>query len=130
MISLVIADDEERICRLITALGEWEQLGIRVVSTAANGIEALEVITREQVDILITDIRMPGLGGMELIREVNQVSPQTRIIIISGYSNFEYAQTAIEYGVKGYLLKPIDRHRLVAEIEFALSGRAFFLAVE
>ena len=112
MISLVIADDEERICRLITALGEWEQLGIRVVSTAANGIEALEVITREQVDILITDIRMPGLGGMELIREVNQVSPQTRIIIISGYSNFEYAQTAIEYGVKGYLLKPINRQEL------------------
>ncbi len=112
MISLVIADDEERICRLITALGEWERLGICVKATAANGLEALDIIRRENVDLLITDIRMPGLGGMELIREVYEVSPQTRIIVISGYSNFEYAQTAIEYGVKGYLLKPINRQEL------------------
>ncbi len=112
MISVVIADDEERICRLITALGEWDRLGMRVSAAVPNGIEALEVIRRERVDILITDIRMPGLGGMDLIREVNQISPQTRIIIISGYSYFEYAQTAIEYGVKGYLLKPINRQEL------------------
>ncbi len=112
MISLVMADDEERICRLMLALGEWDDLGIKVTGTASNGLEALELVKRENVDILITDIRMPGLGGMDLIREVNQVSPQTKIIIISGYSNFEYAQTAIEYGVKGYLLKPINRAEL------------------
>ncbi len=112
MISLVMADDEERICRLMLALGEWDELGISVKGTASNGLEALELVKKENVDILITDIRMPGLGGMDLIREVNQISPQTKIIIISGYSNFEYAQTAIEYGVKGYLLKPINRSEL------------------
>ena len=112
MISLVMADDEERICRLMLALGEWDELGISVKGTASNGLEALELVKKENVDILITDIRMPGLGGMDLIREVNKVSPRTQIIIISGYSNFEYAQTAIEYGVKGYLLKPNNRSEL------------------
>ena len=84
MISLVMADDEERICRLMLALGEWDELGISVKGTASNGLEALELVKKENVDILITDIRMPGLGGMDLIREVNQISPQTKIIVISG----------------------------------------------
>lgn len=60
MVKLVVADDEERVCRLIVALGNWEELGIKVVGTAANGIQALELIRKEKTDILITDIRMPG----------------------------------------------------------------------
>ena len=57
MVKLVVADDEERVCRLIVALGNWEELGIKVVGTAANGIQALELIRKEKTDILITDIR-------------------------------------------------------------------------
>lgn len=96
MVKLVVADDEERVCRLIVALGNWEELGIKVVGTAANGIQALELIRKEKTDILITDIRMPGLNGLELIEKVREISPDIKIMIISGYANFEYAQNALK----------------------------------
>lgn len=112
MVKLVVADDEERVCRLILALGEWEKLGIEVAGTAANGIQALEMIRREKIDILITDIRMPGCSGMELIEKARKFSPDIKIMIISGYANFEYAQTALKQSVRDYLLKPIDRAAL------------------
>lgn len=117
MIKLVVADDEERVCRLIVALGNWEKLGIQVVGTAENGIEALDIIRREKVDILITDIRMPGYNGLELIEKVKQIAPEIKIMIISGYATFEYAQTAIKNGVNDYLLKPINREALNESLE-------------
>ena len=124
MVKLVVADDEERVCRLIVALGNWEELGIQVVGTAANGVQALELIQKEKTDILITDIRMPGIGGLELIEKVRAVSPDIKIMIISGYANFEYAQNALKQGVSDYLLKPINKDalneslaKMVAKIE-------------
>ena len=124
MVKLVVADDEERVCRLIVALGNWEELGIQVVGTAANGVQALELIQKEPTDILITDIRMPGIGGLELIEKVRAVSPDIKIMIISGYANFEYAQNALKQGVSDYLLKPINKDalneslaKMVAQIE-------------
>ena len=115
MVKLVVADDEERVCRLIVALGNWEELGIKVVGTAANGIQALELIRKEKTDILITDIRMPGLNGLELIEKVREISPDIKIMIISGYANFEYAQNALKQGVSDYLLKPINKDALNAK---------------
>lgn len=112
MIKLVIADDEERVCRLINALGDWDTLGIKVVGIARNGVEALQLLGREKVDILITDIRMPGYNGLELIERVKKLSDSTKVIIISGYASFEYAQNALKYGVNDYLLKPISRQAL------------------
>lgn len=112
MVKVVVADDEERVCRLIVALGSWEELGLQVVGTAANGIQALELIRREKTDILITDIRMPGLSGLELIEKVKEISPDIKIMIISGYANFEYAQNALKQGVSDYLLKPINKDAL------------------
>lgn len=112
MIKVVVADDEERVCRLIVALGNWDDLGIQVAGTASNGIEALELIRREKTDILITDIRMPGLNGLDLIEKVREIRPDIRIMIISGYANFEYAQNALKQGVSDYLLKPINKDAL------------------
>lgn len=112
MIKVVVADDEERVCRLIVALGKWEELGLKVAGTASNGIQALELIQKEKIDMLITDIRMPGLNGLELIEKVREVSPDIKIMIISGYANFEYAQNALKQGVSDYLLKPINKEAL------------------
>lgn len=126
MVNLVVADDEERVCKLVVALGEWEKHGIQVVGTAANGMEALDLINKGDVDILITDIRMPGLNGQELIEKVRTISPDIKIMIISGYAYFEYAQTALKQGVSDYLLKPINKEalnvalaKMVAEIQTA-----------
>lgn len=117
MLKVLIADDEERVCRLVQMLGDWDALGMEVVGTAANGLEALDLVEALRPDILITDIRMPGCDGLMLIQRAKEISPQLEIIIISGYAQFEYAQTAISQGVGGYLLKPIKKEALMSTLE-------------
>lgn len=112
MLRVVIADDEERICRLIEALVDWPAMGLEVAAVVHNGIEAYEAVEREKPDILITDIRMPGFSGLDLIEKVKQLQPDLELIIISGYAHFEYAQQAIRLGVGYYLLKPINKSEL------------------
>lgn len=113
MLKVILADDEVRICRLIQALADWKTLDMEVVATASNGVEALELIQQYQPDILITDIRMPGVNGLELIERAKELLPELEIVIISGYAHFGYAQVAIKFGVSDYLLKPIQQRELM-----------------
>lgn len=117
MLKVVIADDEARVCRMVQMLADWDALGMEVIGTASNGFEALELVETLKPDILITDIRMPGCGGLELIEKAKQVSPNLEITLISGYAQFEYAQTAMRYDVGGYLLKPINKDALMDTLE-------------
>lgn len=117
MLRVLIADDEIRVCRLIEALIEWKKLGLDLTGIANNGEEACQMVEQLSPDILITDIRMPGCSGLELIRRVKQKNKELEIIIISGYAHFEYAQQAIKYGVGNYLLKPISKKELTATLE-------------
>lgn len=112
MIKVIIADDEERICSLTKALVDWESLGMEISGIAHNGLEAIELVRRHCPQILITDIRMPGCSGLDLIENTKKLLPSLEIIIISGYAHFEYAQNAIKYGVGNYLLKPINKSEL------------------
>ena len=98
MLKVIIADDERLICRLVQALADWESLGMEVAALAENGLEALELIKSREPDILITDIRMPGCDGLELIRSAKELMPDLEVVIISGYAHFEYAQKAMKYG--------------------------------
>ena len=116
-LKVVIVDDEERICQLIQALINWEEMGLQVEGMAHNGIDACEVVRKVRPDILITDIRMPGCSGLELIEKVKKTCPELEIIVISGYAHFEYAQQAIKFGVGHYLLKPINRAELTETLE-------------
>jgi len=81
---------------------------LECVGTAADGEEAVELVERHLPELLITDIKMPVLGGLELVQRVRRTNPDLRILIVSGYSEFEYAKRAIELGVDDYVLKPID----------------------
>lgn len=117
MLKVVIVDDEERICQLIRALVDWDDLGMEVAGMANNGLDALELVNEIKPEILITDIRMPGCSGLELLEKVKEKNPSTEIIIISGYAHFEYAQRAIKYGVGDYLLKPINKTELNAILQ-------------
>ena len=112
MWKVVIADDEKLICRLIEALVDWPALGMKVVGKAENGLAAIQMVRELRPHLLITDIRMPGCDGLELIRQARELSPELEIIIVSGYAQFEYAQTAIAYGVGNYILKPVNREEL------------------
>ncbi|MCR5791974.1 MAG: response regulator [Lachnospiraceae bacterium] len=117
MLRVIIADDEEHLCLLIKALIEWEELGLELAAIAHNGIEAEHLVKELKPDILITDIQMPGSNGLELIKNVKSQLKDLEIVIISGYAHFEYAQTAMQYGVGDYLLKPIDKAELCTTLK-------------
>ena len=113
MIKVLIADDEEKVCTLIYKLVNWQDFDMEVVAMVYNGIEALERIKALELDVVITDIRMPGYDGIELIAKAKEINDRLEFIIISGYRHFEYAQSAIKYGVSDYLLKPIKKEELI-----------------
>lgn len=112
MITTVIVDDELWVCQLIKRIVNWEELNFSIVGEAYDGNEALELIKTKKPELVITDIRMPGIDGITLIKNVKELGLETGFIIISGYSDFEYAKGALKYGALGYLLKPIDRKEL------------------
>lgn len=107
MCRVLIADDEPKVLLLIKNLIEWNELGLELVATASDGLSALSLIEEFHPDIVITDIRMPGYDGIELISRAKDLNPAIDFIIVSGYRHFDYAQKAIRFGVEDYLLKPL-----------------------
>ncbi|MCX8129288.1 MAG: response regulator [Clostridia bacterium] len=114
---VLIADDEKWVRMTITSVIPFQQLGLHLVGEASNGIEALDMCKKYEPDILITDIRMPGLTGLELIQELRQVYPYIKIIIISGHSDFEYTKAAIKFGVSDYVLKPVNQSEITQVLQ-------------
>ena len=112
MLKVLIADDEKKVGLLIKNLIEWEKLGLAFLGLVQDGESAYDMILRNRPDIVITDIRMPKLTGLEMIERVSSAGLKVHFIVVSGYRYFEYAQRALKYGVKDYLLKPIDETEL------------------
>ena len=112
MLRVVIAEDEPLILNSIKKKIEATNRNFQVVATAQDGQCALEAIRQLSPDILFTDIQMPVMDGLALIKSLNERYPRIMIVVISGYNNFKYAQTAIKYGVKEYLLKPVKKAEL------------------
>lgn len=112
MLRVLIADDEKKIGLLVKNLVQWEELGLEFLGIVQDGLQAYEIIMKKEPDIVITDIRMPSLSGLEMIEKVTEAGLSVHFIVISGYRYFEYAQTALKYGVRDYLLKPIDEDEL------------------
>ncbi|MDK2967644.1 response regulator [Lacrimispora sp.] len=108
MITLLIVDDEAEIRSGLRSIIPWEDYSITLIGTAANGAEALDKIRYYEPDIVITDIQMPGMSGLELVRRAREEQFDCSFVILTGYDEFEYARTAIRYGVREYLLKPIS----------------------
>ncbi len=108
----VVAEDEERMRDYVTRKTAELDPYFKCVGSAADGEEAVELVERYLPDLLITDIKMPVLGGLDLVERIRATNADIRIVIISGYSEFEYARRAIELGVDDYILKPIDAEGL------------------
>lgn len=117
MYRLLIVDDEEIEREGMAQFIPWERHEIELAGTAWNGIEALDFIKKERVDIVLTDIKMPVMNGIELIREAKKVYADMEFIVLSGYGEYEYTSQAMEEGVRHYILKPCDETKVVQIIE-------------
>lgn len=114
--TLLIADDEKNIRDGLKYILDWEALGFTLCGEAANGEEALSCILKNNPSLVLLDIRMPKLTGIDIIRIAREQGYSGKFIILSGYSDFSYAQAAIRYGVECYLTKPIDEDELLNTI--------------
>ncbi|MDO5423468.1 MAG: response regulator [Eubacteriales bacterium] len=117
MMRLMIVDDEEIIREALAEMIDYEALGYTLIAAAKNGMEAYDLICDEYPDVVITDIRMPGLDGLGLIERAMKADARITFILLSGYNEFEYAKQAMRYGVRYYLLKPTDKNELIEVLQ-------------
>ena len=115
--TVVVADDEGELREAVCTMTPWEALGFHLVGSASNGLDALELVERLEPDLLLTDIRMPFISGIELARQVREIRPAMHIAFLSGYDDFEYAKQAIQYNIISYMLKPLTMDGLAAELK-------------
>ena len=116
MYNLLIVDDEIEIREGLSAI-PWQTMGVKLLGSAKHGLEALQFISEHPIDIVLTDIRMPFMDGIELMTILLRQQPFIRVIILSGYSDFEYAQKALQNGAVDYLLKPTKFDNLFQTFE-------------
>ena len=114
--TVVVADDEDELREAVCTMIPWQDFGFCLVGSASNGLDALQLVEKHAPDLLLTDIRMPFISGIELARQVREVRPATNIAFLSGYDDFEYAKQAIQYNIISYMLKPLTMEGLGAEL--------------
>lgn len=112
MFSVMLVDDEKWIVQSILAKGNWQKHGLNVVAVAYNGLEALAKIESERPDVVLTDIRMPGMSGLEVMGQTKEKGLHAEFVIISGYSDFDYVKKALQLGAIDYILKSVDEDEL------------------
>ncbi|ULT56644.1 response regulator [Neobacillus drentensis] len=118
---VLIADDEPLILKNLTQIIDWPALNCMVAGTAQNGHEALAVLKKERIDLVLTDISMPGMTGIDLLKQIQQIPYKPITLLISGYDDFEYAKEGIKNNALDYILKPIDYDELQECIERAIA---------
>ncbi|MGN7764422.1 response regulator transcription factor [Paenibacillus sp. 22594] len=133
MYKVLLVDDESWNRDIVRTFGSWVELDMEIAGEAEDGREALRLIGELAPHIVITDMRMPGADGVMLMNAVNERFPEVKMIVVSGYDDFKYAQNAIRYGAVDYLLKPIDPKELNAvlgkcrkELEAASQGQSAY----
>lgn len=120
MYKVFIVDDEPIIVEGLKYLFDWEGNGLEVIGEANDGESALEQLRDNPCDLLITDIMMPNMTGLQLIEEVKVVHPHTKCVVLTGYQEFDYVKKGIELGIENYLLKPVDEEELGSTIRNAV----------
>lgn len=126
MWNVIAADDEGYIREALKKLIDWQKMDCQLVAVLSDGQALAEQIQKEKPDIVITDIQMPGMNGLEVCRYINEVCPETQIILLTAYSDFQYAKEAIKYNVCAYVLKISIMDELPAAVEKAAAKRSLY----
>ena len=114
--TVLVVEDEHDQRRAIIERVDWAAAGFEVIGEAENGVEALDIVEALEPDLILTDIKMPMISGLELAARVRKLRPATQMVILSGYESFEYARAAIDYNIISYLLKPISSEDMSREL--------------
>lgn len=114
MYTLLVVDDETKIRNGICNYFPWNEIGFEIIGEAKNGRQALDTILKQQVDVVLSDIKMPVMSGIELAQELYSREISTKVVFLTGYKEFDYAQKALMYGVKSYIIKPTKYEELLA----------------
>ncbi|KOS04028.1 response regulator transcription factor, partial [Paenibacillus polymyxa] len=122
MVQILLVDDESYVTESLAATIPWETLGIERIHQAASALAAVDVLEAYDIDILVTDIRMPGMTGLELIVEVNERWPHIRNLLLTGYADFEYAKKALQLKAFDYILKPVDDEEFIKCVSAAMDS--------
>ncbi|MCV9948223.1 response regulator [Paenibacillus sp. BT-177] len=122
MVQILLVDDESYVTESLATTIPWETLGIEKVHQAASALAAIDVLEAYDIDILVTDIRMPGMTGLELIVEVNERWPHIRSLLLTGYADFEYAKKALQLKAFDYILKPVDDEEFIKCVSAAMDS--------
>ncbi|WP_261302438.1 response regulator [Paenibacillus andongensis] len=116
LVKLCVVDDIRSVVDMITKKIPWHEHGIEIVGSATNGEEGLAIIRESLPDLILTDIRMPKMDGLEMTRRIFEVLPNSKVIILSAYTDFDYAQKAIQYGALDYVKKPFSVEQIVKAV--------------
>lgn len=122
MYNLIVVDDEKFIRESLISF-EWETIGVTPCGCFESGEMALDYIMKNPVEVVLTDIRMPGMTGVSLVAKIKEINPDIAVICISGYSDYEYLRACLQVGANDYLLKPIDKDDLFETVGKLMSGR-------
>lgn len=112
VIQMITVDDEYLIRNLIKNCIDWNKIGVEIIGEASNSEEAIEIIKENQPDIVLTDICMPSTDGLDMSNYILDKYPNIKVVVITGYDEFEYAKRAIKVGVSDFILKPINDDEL------------------
>ena len=121
MFSMIIVDDEKFIADSLS-LYEWEQIDVKVEAVFLNSQDAISYMEKHAVDIVLTDICMQGIDGLELAKTIKQQNSKIKVICISAYDNYGYLRSALKLGIEDYILKPIDKEQLMTVVQQTLQG--------
>ena len=108
MLRVMLIDDEPLALEGLRLLIDWQSEGFQICGECASAKDALSMLRETKPNLIVTDIRMPGMSGLDLLDEARRVGFDGKFVIVSGYSDFQYAKQALQLGVAGYLLKPIE----------------------
>lgn len=122
MYTVLLVDDETTVLNTLQSSINWQQFGVSTLLVASDGLQAMEILSEHSVDLLITDIKMPHMDGINLLKSVRTLYPETHCILLSAYTEFEYARQAIQLGAENYLLKPLQKAEMEESIDRALDN--------